>query len=143
MLLCLRSLRWTYGTLPRLFPAAHPPSASSSNRALPHRIQLGTTLCGPHLHQRKPLSIPLRNPGSSGHCCLLLEGILPAPGPNHEAFQSLGLALICVPQKCPGMHVRLSEWSSRTLLTCLGREGKAANSFPGMTSLLPFRVVVL
>lgn len=34
------------------------------------------------------------------------------------------------------MHAKLSQWSSRALLTWLGRGGKQANSFPGMTSLL-------
>lgn len=34
------------------------------------------------------------------------------------------------------MHVKLSQWSSKALLTWLGRGGKRANSSPRMTSLL-------
>lgn len=34
------------------------------------------------------------------------------------------------------MHAKLSQWSSRALLTWLSRGGKRASSSPGMTSLL-------
>ena len=43
----------------------------------------------------------------------LLQGILLTPVSTHEALQGLGLALICVPQKFPGVHVKLCKWSPR------------------------------